>query len=400
MIVDALRRNELVELMLREIRDLKPLGARDRAVERREPAGEQLRDGRLAVAVGAEQRDAVVGVDAQRQAPQHRLARLVADRHAIERDDRRRERLGRRRDCDRPHLVLGDRRDRAQLGELLHARLRLARLAGLRLEAVDEGLQMLALGLLLLGDRGVERLTFGALARERRVAAAIERELAGIEMQDPVDRIVEQVAVVADDDHGARIAREMIGQPQRAFEIEIVGRLVEQQQVGLGEQHRRERDAHAPAAGEIRARALLRGVVEAEAGEDRGGARGRRMRADVGKPRLDLGDAMRVARGLGFGEQLRALGVGGEHHVDQPLRPARRFLCEPPDARARRHVDRCRARSPISPAIARNSVVLPMPLRPTSPTRAPSGMRADAPSSRRRPAMRTEMSSSTSMARF
>ena len=34
--------------------------------------------------------------------------------------------------------------------------------------------------------------------------------------------------------------------------------------------------------------------VEAEAGEDRGGARGRRMRADVGEPRLDLGDAMRI----------------------------------------------------------------------------------------------------------
>ena len=35
---------------------------------------------------------------------------------------------------------------------------------------------------------------------------------------------------------------------------------------------------------------------------------------------------------------------------------------------------------PISPTMTRNSVVLPVPLRPTSPTRAPSGMRADAPS--------------------
>ena len=145
---------------------------------------------------------------------------------------------------------------------------------------------------------------------------------------------------MADDDHGARIAREIVGQPQRAFEIEIVGRLVEQQQVGLGEQHRGERHAHAPAAGEIRAGALLRGRVEAEAGEDRGGARRRRMRADVGEPRLDLGDAMRIVRGLGLGEQARALGVGGEHDVDQAFRPARRLLREPPDARARRQADR------------------------------------------------------------
>ena len=72
---------------------------------------------------------------------------------------------------------------------------------------------MLALGLLLLRRCGVERLPLGALARKRRVAAAIERELAAIEVQYPIDRVVEQVAVVADDDDGARIARQMVGQP-------------------------------------------------------------------------------------------------------------------------------------------------------------------------------------------
>src|ERR1700716_4012811 len=51
----------------------------------------------------------------------------------------------------------------------------------------------------------------------------------------------------------------------------------------------------------------------------------------------------------------------------------------------------------ISPAITRNSVDLPAPLRPISPARAPAGPRAEAPSSRLRPAMRTERSSITSM---
>ena len=41
---------------------------------------------------------------------------------------------------------------------------------------------------------------------------------------------------MADDDHGVRIVREMVLEPERAFEVEIVGRLVEQQQVGLREQ--------------------------------------------------------------------------------------------------------------------------------------------------------------------
>ena len=53
-----------------------------------------------------------------------------------------------------------------------------------------------------------------------------------------------------------------------------------------------------------------------------------------------------------------------------------------------------------SPPIARNSVVLPTPLRPTSPTRAPSGMRAEAPSSSSLPATRTVTSSITSMRAF
>ncbi len=101
----------------------------------------------------------------------------------------------------------------------------------------------------------------------------------------------------------------MILQPQRAFEVEVVGRLVEQQQIGLGEQRGGERDAHAPAAGEFRAGPCLIGGRKAEARQDRGGARRRRMGADIDQPGLDLGDAMRIVRGFGFRQQSRALGV-------------------------------------------------------------------------------------------
>jgi hypothetical protein len=69
-------------------------------------------------------------------------------------------------------------------------------------------------------------------------------------MQDRAHRAVQKPAVVADDQHGVRVAREVAFQPQRAFEVEIVRRLVEQQQVGLREQHARQRHAHPPAARE------------------------------------------------------------------------------------------------------------------------------------------------------
>ncbi len=81
---------ELVELMLGEIADLQFLGACDLAGHRRQAAGEQLHQRRLAVAVGAEQRNAIIVIDAQRDMPQHRPARLVADGDIVERNDRRR----------------------------------------------------------------------------------------------------------------------------------------------------------------------------------------------------------------------------------------------------------------------------------------------------------------------
>ena len=221
------------------------------------------------------------------------------------RDDRRGHGLHRLGKAERPHRVVDQRGDRLHALQRLDARLRLPRLRGLGAEAVDEGLHVLARGFLLDAALLLQLALLGALALELVVAAAPEGQLLLVEMDDRVDGAVEQVAVVADQQHGVRIARDVVLQPQRAFEVEIVGRLVEQQKVGLGKQHRGQRHAHAPAAGEGRGRPLLRVGVEAEAGEDGGGARFGRMRVDVGKPHVDLGDAVRVGRGLLFGRAAR-----------------------------------------------------------------------------------------------
>ena len=115
----------------------------------------------------------------------------------------------------------------------------------------------------------------------------------------------------------------MILQPQRAFEVEIVGRFVEQEQVGLAEQHGRERDPHAPAAGELRARALEIGVGKAEAGKDGGGAGGSGMRGDVGQAGVQLSDSVRIGRRFRLREQRGALAIGGEHKIKKRLWPVR-----------------------------------------------------------------------------
>ena len=221
-----------------------------------------------------------------------------------------------------------DRGDRLHFGEEFQARLRLARFRRLGAEAVDEGLQMFALLFLLLGALDGEELRLAPLLFEGGVVALIERQLSPLEMQNMRGDVVEQIAVMTDDDHARRIARQVIDEPQRPFEIEIIGRLVEEQQVGLGEQHRRQGDAHAPAAGEFRQRPSLRRGVEAQPVQDGGGPGGRRMGVDVGEPRLNLGDVVRIMRGLGPSQQVGALKVRRQHEVDQRRRTARRLLLD------------------------------------------------------------------------
>jgi hypothetical protein len=79
---------EFLDLILGEIADPHLAAGVHRAVHRRELGGKQARQRGLAVAVAAEQRDPVVGIDPQVEALQHRLF-AIADRGQIERDQRR-----------------------------------------------------------------------------------------------------------------------------------------------------------------------------------------------------------------------------------------------------------------------------------------------------------------------
>ena len=144
---------------------------------------------------------------------------------------------------------------------------------------------------------------------------------------------------MADHDHGARIIRQMILEPQRAFEIEIVGGLVQQQKVGRRKQRRRERDAHAPAAGKFRTGPGLIGGGKSETAEDRSGAGRGGMRVDVHEPGLNVGDAGRIVRGFCLVHQRFAFKIGLQHDIDEAFRAVRGFLRETADAPAWRDGD-------------------------------------------------------------
>ena len=188
--------------------------------------------------------------------PQSRSASIggrlgVAQRHVLEPHELPRGDADRReRELERAVDVRG--------GDALHPLQRLdpaLRLLGLRrlgAEAVDERLQVRDLPLLLHVGRLLQRELHRALALELRVVARVRLELLRVDVDDRVDDAVEEVAVVRDEEQRARIAGEPVLEPQHGVEVEMVGRLVEEQQVGAAHQRLREVEPHPPAAGEAR----------------------------------------------------------------------------------------------------------------------------------------------------
>ena len=202
---------------------------------------------------------------------------------------------------------------------------------------------------LLLGLRRLHRALFGALAGELVVRPGPVGQLAVLQMQDAAHGAVQKPAIVADDDDRMGVFRQIAFQPQRPFKVEIVGRFVQKQIVGLREQHPRQRHPHPPAAREIRTGAQLVLKIEAQALEDRRCPRLCRPGVDIGQPVLDLGDPVRIGRVIGLGHQRRALLIRRQHGVEQRDRRRRHLLRHAADLRAARQRDRAALQCQLAP---------------------------------------------------
>ena len=128
-------------------------------------------------------------------------------------------------------------------------------------------------------------------------------------MQNLRDRAVQQRLVMANNQHCVRIARQILLQPNRPFEVKIVCWLVEQQEIRLREQHRRQSHSHSPTTGKVRARLLLRIIIKAQTMQNAGRAGLGRMGFDVRKTHIDVRNAGRVSSSLGFSQQISAFNI-------------------------------------------------------------------------------------------
>jgi hypothetical protein len=338
---------QLIHLMLREIADDERLRAHAFAVDQRELARERFQERRLAGSVRAEQSDAIAGEQIEVDSLKHGRAALVAERRVVEAKELARGDVDRRkRELERAVDVRGG--DPLHPLDRLDAALRLLRLRRLRAKAVDERLQMCDLPLLLRVGGLLLRELQRPLGFELRVVAAVCAKLQSIDVHDRVDDGVEEVAIVRHQHQRSRIACEPVLEPQHGVEIEMVGRLVEQQQVGARRERLREIEAHPPSAGEARDRIGVSRLREAEAREKLAGACAGGVATDRLEPmvpmRERLAACMRIVvvtrfRGRELALDVAQLAIAIEHVFDRGRRNRRRLLRDVRDRPSGRQLD-------------------------------------------------------------
>ncbi len=285
----------------------------------RELAQQDLEQGCLAGAVAADQTDAVAALDLQGEVADHRL---VA------------EALG---DMLQGHHPL------AAALAAVHAEaglaLALAPLAALapqllqrphpplvagapRLDALTDPRLLLGQLLVELGVlAGLHLQLVALLGLVPGVVAGIAAEASAVELEDGRGQLRQEGAVVGDEQHGAVEGGQLLLEPGNGVEVQVVGGLVEQQQVRLGHQRPGQRHAPPPAPGE---RSHLGVLGQPQAGQHHVDALVEGPAVDRLEARLQLGHAAHVGLVLVdqvvvLGEQLARLGQALGHHVEDGL---------------------------------------------------------------------------------
>jgi hypothetical protein len=221
-----------------------------------------------------------------------------------------------------------------------------------------------------------------ALARHGRgfhevvVVAAIDLDRAVVEVGHVGAHLVQEVPVVRDDDHGRLALVEDVLQPADGVDVEVVGRLVEQQDVRVGEQRLHQQHAQLPARRHLAHRAVVLVGRDAGAEQQFAGARFGGVAVVFGVVMFELGGAhvvvlARIRVGVDRVALRHAgphLGVAHHHHIEHALVfVGELVLLEVGHALARIERDVAGGRHSSTPARIFMKVVLPEPLAPIRP---------------------------------
>ena len=156
---------------------------------------------------------------------------------------------GRSAELELNHLALFREFQLFDLIQGLDAALHLPCLCGVCLEAVDEALLFGQHRLLPGKSRLLVRLANGAFPLVEIVITGVGDDFTRIDFRDLRDDAVHELAIVRGHQQRARIVFQKLFQPNDGFQIQVVGRFIHQQNVGLAKQHARQGHTHFPTTG-------------------------------------------------------------------------------------------------------------------------------------------------------
>ena len=225
---------------------------------------------------------------------------------------------GRRKGEVHGHLLLLQF-DALHLLELLDAALHLGGLGILGAEAVDPLFSLFDLAL-LCPVLFLENLPAqGGFPDKERIIAGVLGSLSTFKGDGAGGKLVEKGAVVRNDSDSAPVVAQEALHPALGIDIEVVGGLIQQKDVGLLQEKPGHRDPHLPAAGKLTTVAQEVVPLKAQSLQD-----GLYSRLDAGgikmlKLQFQFSDLLKEV-GVGLGSRIEALKLMGKF-VDLPLQP-------------------------------------------------------------------------------
>ncbi len=135
--------------------------------------------------------------------------------------------------------------------DLLELALRLGRLGGLCAKAIGKLLQPRNFALLVLIGR--EQLHFLGFALHQIfvIIAAVTDQSVLANFHDAADELIEEFTIVRNHDNRSRIALQVFLEPEQRFQIEMVRRFIQHEQVRLLHQQASQMRAHYPATAQF-----------------------------------------------------------------------------------------------------------------------------------------------------
>ncbi len=326
-----------IKLVLSEVAELEVVTGVTLATQQGQFTGKGFYQTGLTGAVGAQQANTGLGQNPEIHLTQDAFV-AVADISLTE-VDQRAGHFPRRREPETERRVDMGRSDFLHPLNRLQAALGLPGFIGLGAKTAHIGFHMRNLLLLLFEGRVLLSELLRPLVLIGGIVTHVQVQFGVFQGHNAVDHIVQKVPVVRDDDQCARIALQPLLQPQGRVQVQVVGGLVQQQQIRGTHQCLSQVQANAPTAGKVRHWAITIPGSEPEAGKQLLSPGGCRVGLNVFHFGVQPGQSLTIVMGGLDGRlQTPQFGIAVEDIIFRPPVQGFHFLGHMRDAPLARNI--------------------------------------------------------------